>query len=169
MTNFLIIVLVIILYLRKPIKHIMNMKKINKILGLYNTFLKAPDKTKKEQAFLEIARYKHLTQDLVGWYYENAPSYGDIHNDEKLRNFYIRLSEAHDYNLYQFKKSFHPKFIIKDIFFIPSSIIGFLLSINLNIGKKFFLSCLTWFATILISAYATELRNFLNTLLNKFN
>lgn len=164
--KILIFILVILyFYLRKQVKCLIDISKASNIIVLYNSFFNASGK-EKEKFFLEIARNKPLTDDLLNTYYYSAPSYEDFSNDRKLGEIYTKLFESIDKNRYNFKKYFHPKYLISDIFYLPAGIFGFLLRHSFGRIISFLLSCLTWIATIIISAYATELRVFIDSIID---
>lgn len=167
MKVFIIAVVIFYFYLRKQITCLSNIKKTGIILKKYDAYYEAPD-SKKEQAYLELVREKPLTDDLLGTYFSGAPSYRDFSDEGKIRQFHAMLLEFIDQNIYDFKKYFHPKYFLLDIFFFPATFFGFLLRHNFGRFISFSLSSLTWIATILISAYATELRIALDALVEKF-
>lgn len=154
------------MYLRRPIKLLSKIKKINTLIDLYDEYLYATGEDKNE-IFFEITKNKPLTEDLLRtkYYFVSAPSYKDFHNIEKMREIYLKLHESYDYKMYSLKKSFHPKYCIKDLFFLPSRTINFLLNLNLRLPVAFFLSTISWISTILISTYTSELRELINILI----
>lgn len=158
MKIFLIIALLVFLYLRKPFNKLWRNTRINYLIGLYNSYRQANTHDEKLNAFEQIARNRPLSNDLIGGIHYSSPSYKDFENDEKIRNAYLRLCEVYDSNYYQAKKLLHPKFLIKDIFFLPGLILSFLFNRKFKKTSSFVVSCITWLATILISAYAAELR-----------
>lgn len=168
MKILLVAILIIFLYLQKSVSILWRNTKINYLLGLYNSYLHANGHNDKASAFKHIAKNRPLSNDLIGGLYIFSPSYDDFGNEEKIRNTYIRLYEARDENYYWAKKYLHPKYLIKDIFFLPGAILGFLFNQKFNNIPSFLVSCLTWTATILISAYATELRQLIDTVIKSF-
>ncbi|AHN24376.1 MULTISPECIES: hypothetical protein [Lysinibacillus] len=169
MKIFLVAILIIFLYLRKPVSRLWRNTKINYLLGLYNSYKHANGHDEKALAFEQIAKNRPLSNDLIGGLYFFSPSYDDFGNEEKIRDAYIRLCEAFDDNYYWAKKYLHPKYLIKDIFFLPGAILGFLFNREFNNVPSFLVSCLTWTATILISAYATELRQLIDAVIKNFS
>lgn len=166
MKIIVIIVLLFFFYLRRPIKCLVNLFKISKLLDLYKSFFNSNGKD-KEKYFTLIASKKPMSDELVNSFYYFAPSYKDFHNQELIYSFYIKLIESHDINRFNFLKYFHPKFVVQDIFFLPSKVFGFLLRHQFKVGPSFFLSCLGWIFTILISAYASEIKVVIDSLVTQ--
>lgn len=167
MKIFLIIIVTLYFYLRRPVKCLSDINKAFKIIDRYNSFHEATEDEDRQRKYSEIARLKPLTDDLLDTYFNGAPSYQDFYDEQKIRSFYTRLHESIDLNRYNFKKYFHPKYLVRDIFFLPAAFVGFLLRLDFGRLSSFFLSCLVWIATILISAYALELRSFIDALIIK--
>lgn len=153
------------MYLRRPIKKIFDNRKINYLSELYESYNKAIDRDEKLKSFEEIARNRSLSNDLIGGLYFDSPSYTDFGDERKIHRTYIMLIEQFDYNIYWVKKYLHPKYVIKDLLFMPAAIFSFLLNHEFNKVPSFLVSCITWIATILISAYATEIRLLIDELI----
>lgn len=158
----LLIVFIILLYLRKPVITIWKNSKINYLINLYNDYKNAKNREDKIKAFELIAKNCPLSNDLIGGTYYISPSYKDFENEQTIQYAYIRLHEVFDQNLYMAKKYLNPKYFIKDLFFIPAKVFGFLVNHELNIFPSFLFSFFSWLATILISAYALEIRAFID-------
>lgn len=161
----IVVTVIAFLYLRRSIKLILENRRIDYLIGLYESYRKAVTNEEKQLAFEEIARNKSLSNDLINSFWFNSPGYKDFNNEEKIRNTFIELIETFNHNSYWMKKYLNPKFVIKDIFYLPSSILGFLLNHQFKILSSIFISSLGWIATILISAYAAELRALIDAII----
>lgn len=84
MKIFLVAILIIFLYLRKPVSRLWRNTKINYLLGLYNSYKHANGHDEKALAFEQIAKNRPLSNDLIGGLYFFSPSYDDFGNEEKL-------------------------------------------------------------------------------------
>jgi hypothetical protein len=162
------IIFILFLYLRRPIKKLWENSRLNYLISLYNSYKTANTHDDKTKAFELIAKNRPLSNDLIGGLYFYSPSYNDFGDDDKIRDTAIRIYETYDHNYYWAKKYLHPKYLVQDIFFLPGAILGFLFNREFNKFPSFIVSCLTWIATILISAYATEIRNLIQTIIENF-
>ncbi|QGH35171.1 hypothetical protein GI584_14440 [Gracilibacillus salitolerans] len=154
----LLIAFIILLYLRKPVITIWKNSKINYLIGLYNSYQNSKNREDKLKAFELIAKNRPLSNDLIGGMYYTSPSYKDFENEQTIHHAFIRLHEVFDQNLYMAKKYLNPKYFIKDLFFIPANVFSFLVNHELKKFSSFLFSFFTWLATVLISAYAQEIR-----------
>lgn len=166
---YLVIAFILFMYLRRPIRLLWKNIQLNYLMGLYNTYKEAQTYDDKVNAFEQIARNRPLSNDLAGNYNFRFPSYKDFDVEHKIVQSFFKLNELFDKNSFWMKKYLlNPKYFIKDIFYIPVSVLGFLLNRQFNKMPSLFLSFLGWIATILISAYATELRSFIDELIQQF-
>ncbi|UOQ85659.1 hypothetical protein [Gracilibacillus salinarum] len=143
--------------------------RINYLLNLYNSYKQASSREDKMQSFDAIARNKPLSDDLLGNIFRISPSYKDFEDERTIHHAFIKLHEAFNNNSYMAKKYLNPKYFIKDLFFIPANVFGFLVSYEFKKFPSFLFSCIAWLATILISAYAQEIRTFIDGIFQALN
>ncbi len=141
--------------------------QIKYLIELYNAYRKAKNQDEKIKTFERIAKNRPLSDDLIGGSFYISPSYTDFNNLDTINTAYIRLLESFDCNLYWMRKYLHPKYLVKDLFFMPSALVSFLVNHQFKVFSSFLLSIFGWIATILISAYASELRVFIESIIDK--
>lgn len=162
------ILLIAFFYLRRPIKKLRENIKLNYLISLYDAYKAKETEEERLLAFELIAKNRSLSNELIGSVRFRSPSYKDFKNEEKLFNTYIKLIETFDRNSYLMKKYFNPKYAVKDIFYLPASIFSFLLNHSFKRYTTFILSIFGWIATIIISAYASEIREIIDSIIDKF-
>ncbi|GGN59529.1 hypothetical protein [Oceanobacillus indicireducens] len=162
-----LIFLLLFLYTRRSVGLLWKNIKIKNLLITYKEFFRADNQKERMKVFQQIAQNRPLSNDLIGGLYFYSPSYDDFSDEDKLKNTFISLMESFDNNSHWAKKYLHPKYFAKDLFILPASIFGFLLNHKFKSFSSLLLSCLTWIATILISAYANEIRLFIEELIKK--
>lgn len=151
------------MYLRRPIKTGIQIYKINNVLTFYNDLDNADSEEKRLEAFQNIVIRKALSDYLCEYpWHHKFPSYNDYRDAQLIRDSRILLLEKIHENRFLLTKYLNPKYFIKDIFYIPASIIEFLISRKFGVGSSIFFSILTWIATVLISAYAAEIKIFID-------
>lgn len=170
MKVYLIVFALVITYLRRPLKLLYENWQLSLLIELYDSFFKAENNEEKLIAYHKIARRKSLSNELIsgGAYFVSlSPSYQDFHNIDKIKSAYFTLIETLDSNVHWMRKYLNPKYLIKDLFFLPAALFGFLIRHQFNTVPSFLLSGLGWIATALMSAYAAELRFFIDSLIQK--
>ncbi|OXS75567.1 hypothetical protein B1B04_07595 [Lysinibacillus sp. KCTC 33748] len=167
MKIILVLAFILFMYLRRPIKLFWKNTRLNYLMGLYNSYKNASTHEAKLDAFELIARNKPLSNDLIGSVYFRSPSYKDFDDEQKIVESFFKLNEAFDRNSFWMRKYLiNPKYFIKDIFYIPAVVLGFLINHQFNKIPSLLLSSIGWVATILISAYTTEIRAFIDSIID---
>ncbi len=171
MKFFLVTVLLIVLYLRRPVKLYRENLKIAELRKFYFSFDQSKTEDEKMKNFQEIARRKALSNELIGggiFTESPSPSYRDINDPRKIANAYYSLLEKFDSNVHWMKKYFNPKYLFEDIFFLPASFLGFLFKHSFEKVTSFFLSSIAWITTTLISIYSPEIRLLIDSWIENF-
>lgn len=169
MGTTLVILFILFMYIRKPITLFFNNYRLNYLMGLYNAYKRANTHEEKSKAFELIARNRPLSNDLVGSVYFGFPKYTDFKDEQKITESYLRLVETHDTNSFWVKKYLlNPRYFIKDIFYIPAALFEFLLNHRFTKPTSTFISVLSWIVSLLISVYKTDIKTWINTIIEKF-
>src|SRR5699024_6468308 len=114
------------------------------------------DKVQREKTINYLIENRLLLNELINNMFFYAPSFNN-RDPDVIVNTYHELLESKYSNQYWIKKRlFNVKYFLKDLFFIPASVLSFLSERNYKKPFLILFSVVGWLLTFFVSVYSQE-------------